>query len=83
MVDGGCHVVHRTGKVEATWSPCAGIIIIAERVHGSLLCKVLPLALKLCLNGFPVHLQSLQASGLLPNVVRAAAGTLVRWREPR
>jgi hypothetical protein len=75
-------VVRRTGEAEAARSPCAGIIVIAERVRGLLPCKVLPLTLELCLGGLQVHLPSAQAVHLLLKVGRVATGTLVRWHEP-
>jgi hypothetical protein len=46
-------------------------------------CKVLPLALELCLCGLEVHLLSSQAIHLLLKVVRAAVGTQVRRHELR
>jgi hypothetical protein len=58
-----------------------GVIIIAKGLHDLLPCKVLPLALKLCLGGLEVHLLSLQVFCLLVKVVRAAVGTQVRWCE--
>jgi hypothetical protein len=59
------------------------IIIVAERVCGLLPCKVLPLALELCLGGLQVHLPSVQVVWLLLKVGHAAVGTLVQRREPR
>jgi hypothetical protein len=54
-----------------------GIVVIAERIRGSLPCKVLPLVLELCLGGLQVHLPSAQAVHLLLKVGHVAAGTLV------
>jgi hypothetical protein len=71
------------GKAEATRSPHVGIVIIVERMHCSLPCKVLPLVLELCLGGLLVHLPSAQAVRLLLKVGRTAVGTLVWWHEPR
>jgi hypothetical protein len=75
-------VVRYVREAEAAGSPCASVIIIAERVHGLLPCKVPPLALELCLGGLHVHLPSAEAVHLL-KVGRAVAGTLVQWCEPR
>jgi hypothetical protein len=55
-----------------------GIVVIAERVHGSLPRKVLPLALELCLGGLQVHLPSVQVVCLLLKVGHMAVGTLVQ-----
>jgi hypothetical protein len=70
------------GEVEAARSPCAGIVVIAERVCGLLPCKVLPLAYEVCLGGLQVHLPSSQVVRLLLKVGHVPAGTLVRWHEP-
>jgi hypothetical protein len=77
VASGGRHVVHRAGEVEAARSPRVGIVVIAERIRGSLPCKVLPLVLELCLGGLQVHLPSAQAVHLLLKVGHVAAGTLV------
>jgi hypothetical protein len=72
----------------ATWGnrrplgPRVDVIVVIERVHNLLPCKVLPLALELCLGSLQVHLSTLQAVRLLQKVGRAAAGTPVRWHEP-
>jgi hypothetical protein len=71
------------GKAEAAGSPHIGVVLIAKRVHGSLPCKDLPLALKLYLGGLQVHLLSLQVILLPLEVGRTATGTLVWWHEPR
>jgi hypothetical protein len=65
------------GEAQGAGSPHTGVVVLARRLHDLLPCKVLPLVLDLCINGLQVHLSSLEASSLLPKVVRTAAGTLV------
>ena len=72
----------RMEKMHHARSPHAGVVIIDRGLHGLLPRKLLPLELELCLDNFQVHLPSLQASRLLPKVVRTATGTLVRRHEP-
>jgi len=78
----GYHVVRHVGEAEAARSPRAGVVVVAETVHGLLPCKVLPLTLYLCLGGFLVHLQSMQAVCHLLKVGHMTTGTLVRRHEP-
>jgi hypothetical protein len=59
-----------------------GIGVDTPTVRGLLPRKVLLLTLKLCLGSLQVHLPSAQVVRLLLKVGRAAAGTLVRRREP-
>ena len=56
-------------------------VVVIERVQGLLWCKVLRLALELCLSGLQVHLLSMQVVRLLLKVGRTAVRTLVRWCE--
>ena len=70
------------GKTNVARSPRAGVVVI-ERVQGLLWCKVLRLALELCLSGLQVHLLSMQVVRLLLKVGHTATGTLVQRHEPR
>ena len=65
------------GGSRGRWEPHAGVVVIIERVRGLLPCKVLPLALELCLGGPQVHLPGSQAVCILLKVGHAAMGTLL------
>jgi hypothetical protein len=70
-VDGGRHVVDRSGEAQGGRSPRAGVVVVDRRLRSLLPRKVLPLALKLWLGGLQVHLPNSQAIRLLLKVVRA------------